>query len=206
MMKLNAVGAMTALTLSLVSAGAVAGPLEGDPGKAAPIADQLCASCHGKHGDSAVPGFPKLAGQTPEYLLHEMREYKRRHRDNAMMSHLMKHLSDQDLVNLALYYAQQKPTPAAVSQPELLAAGKKLYFNGNPDAGVTSCDGCHGENGHGSAQFPRLAGQNVAYILDQFKQYREGKRRFGMRPMLHEAQRMTQAEINAVAEYIASMP
>jgi cytochrome c553 len=88
----------------------------------------------------------------------------------------------------------------------LLPLGKKVYLEGNSDTGVPSCDGCHEENGAGSARFPRIAGQNVEYTLEQFRLYTTGKRPFGKKVMRTVAERLTEKEARAVAEYMASLP
>jgi cytochrome c553 len=180
--------------------------VKGDPAKAISIVEKVCVGCHGMDGNSPVPNFPKLAGHHADYLLHEMQEYKEHHRDNEMMSPLMQDLSSADMANLAVYFATQRSAPGAVTQPALLALGKKIYLEGNPDSGVPSCDGCHEENGAGSARFPRVAGQNPEYVLEQFRLYASGKRKFGKKVMRTVAERITEQEAKAVAEYIASMP
>jgi cytochrome c553 len=180
--------------------------VKGDPAKAVPIVEKVCVGCHGMDGNSPVPNFPKLAGHHADYLMHEMQEYKEHHRDNEMMSPLMQDLSNADMANLAIYFAAQKPAPGTVTQPDLLALGKKIYLEGNSDSGVPSCDGCHEENGAGSARFPRVAGQNPEYVLEQFRLYAGGKRKFGKKVMRTVAERLTEQEAKAVAEYIASMP
>jgi cytochrome c553 len=180
--------------------------VKGDPAKALPIVERLCAGCHGMDGNATAPTFPKLAGHFPEYLLHEMKEYKEQHRPNEMMAPSLDGLTDQDLANLAVYYAKQTPTPSPVNQPELLALGKKIYLEGNPKSGVPSCDGCHEENGAGTARFPRVAGQSQEYTLEQFRLYANGNRKFGKKVMRTVAERLTDQEAKAVAEYIASMP
>jgi len=196
--------------LSLFAGGiaisSAAGTVNGDPTKAAPVAERLCAACHGMDGNSPVPSFPKLAGLHPQYLLHELQEFKNHHRDNEMMSPLVQELSDADMANLALYYSAQKPTPDPVSDPTLLALGKKVYEEGNPESGLPACDGCHEVDGEGSDRFPRVAGQHADYVLEQFRLYAAGQRKFGKKVMRTVAERITEQEAKAVAEYIASMP
>ena len=81
-----------------------------------------------------------------------------------------------------------------------------IYLEGNPVSGVPSCDGCHEENGYGSPRYPRVAGQNQEYTLEQFRLYATGHRKFGKKVMRTVAERITEQEAKAVAEYIASMP
>ena len=177
----------------------------GDPAKAESIVTEACAGCHGQDGNSPVPNFPKLAGQTAEYLLREMKEFKQEHRQSEVMAPFIATLTDQDMANLALYFAAQKPTPGEVTKPELLALGKKIYLEGNPDSGVPSCDGCHEEDGAGSDQYPRVAGQNVEYTMEQIKLYATHVRKNGKRVMRIVAERLTEKEAEAVAQYLASM-
>jgi cytochrome c553 len=179
---------------------------KGDPGRGATLMAERCAGCHGSDGNSVAANFPKLAGQPAEYLLHEIGEYKHHHRESELMQPAVADLTEQDMADLAVFLTAQKPAPGVVTDPSLLALGKKIYFEGNSDTGVPSCDGCHEENGAGSARFPRVAGQNVEYVLEQFRLYVSGKRPYGKKVMRTVAERLTEKEARAVAEYMASMP
>lgn len=179
--------------------------IHGDPTLAEPIVTSACAGCHGQDGNSPVPNFPKLAGQTAEYLLREMKEFQQEHRQSEVMAPFIANLSEQDLANLAVYFAAQTPSPGEVTKPELLALGKKIYQEGVPDTGVPSCDGCHEENGAGSGRTPRIAGQNVEYTLEQIKLYADHVRKNGKKVMRTVAERLTAEEAEAVAQYLASM-
>jgi cytochrome c553 len=189
-----------------IATSMAAQPVKGDPAKALPIIEQSCAACHGMDGNSPVPNFPKLAGQHFEYLLHELQEYKSEHRVNELMAPLVKDLSKEDMINIAAYFAAQSPAPGVVTEPGLLALGKKIYMEGNPANGLPSCEGCHEENGAGSPRYPRVAGQNVEYTLEQFRLSAAGTRKFSKKVMRVVAERTTEQEIRAVAEYMASMP
>jgi cytochrome c553 len=197
------------LGLALAFAGmtvAIAGPaVKGDPARGAALMAERCAACHGPDGNSPAPNFPKLAGQHAEYLLHELEEYQQHHRESEMMQPIVAALSPDEMADLAVFLSAQKPTPGTVTDPSLLALGKKVYLEGNSDTGVPSCDGCHEEDGGGSARFPRVAGQNVEYVLEQFRLYTAGKRKFGKKVMRTVAERLSEQEARAVAEYMASM-
>jgi cytochrome c553 len=173
---------------------------------AAKIADEVCAGCHSADGNSVIPNFPKLAGQQKVYLLRELKDYKSGKRVSEIMAPMVANLSDDDLSNLAAYYAKQKPAPGVAGNPKLLSVGKNLYLKGNSKTDVPSCDSCHEEDGSGSGKFPRVAGQHVDYSLDQFRLYATGKRTNGARVMQAVAERMSEEETLAVAEYMASMP
>jgi len=166
----------------------------------------LCAGCHGADGNSVATAFPKLAGQQKKYLLRELMDFKSGKRASEIMAPVMATLSENDLTELAAYYARQKPAPGVAGDPALLALGKDLYLKGNSKTDVPSCESCHDETGNGDGKFPRVAGQHVDYTLDQFRLYAAGKRTNGARVMQAVAERMSEQEARAVAEYIASMP
>ncbi len=198
---------MTTQTLLLIAA--LASPLAaqaGDAAKAISLAGNLCAACHGEDGNSAIPNFPKLAGQQAVYLLRELKDYKSGRRQNEVMGPLVSGLTDEDLANLAAFYASQKPAPGTVTEPSLLPVGKTLYLKGNAASDIPSCESCHEVDGSGSGKFPRVAGQNVEYLLEQFRLYAAGKRTNGTRVMRTIAERMSEKETRAVSEYMASMP
>lgn len=178
----------------------------GDAAKAVSLAGNLCASCHGEDGNSLVPAFPKLAGQQAVYLLRELKDYKSGKRVSEIMAPIVAGLTDEDLPNLAAYYASQKAAPGTVTEPALLPVGKTLYLKGNSKSGIPSCESCHDESGAGDGKFPRVAGQNVEYALEQFKLYAAGKRTNGTKVMQTIAERMTEQETRAIAEFMASMP
>ena len=174
--------------------------------KATNLATEVCAGCHGADGNSMIAAFPKLAGQQKVYLLRELKDYKSGKRVSEVMAPLVANLSEDELTQLAAYYAKQKPTAGIVGDAKLLAIGKELYLKGNSKTDVPSCDSCHEEDGSGSGKFPRVAGQHVEYALDQFRLYATGKRTNGARVMQAVASRMSEEETRAVAEYMASMP
>lgn len=197
---IKAIVAMAGIASSIALTGAV------QAADATAIANEVCAGCHGADGNSIATTFPKLAGQQKVYLLRELKDYKSGKRVSEIMAPLVATLSDDDLSNLAAYYAKQKAAPGVVGDAKLLSVGKNLYLKGNSKTDVPSCDSCHEEDGSGSGKFPRVAGQHVDYALDQFRLYATGKRTNGSRVMQAVAERMSEEETRAVAEYMASMP
>lgn len=181
-------------------------PAQGDPGRGATLFDERCAACHGTQGQGGQPGHPRLAGQFAGYLQAELKAYRDGQRPSPVMQGLAQALTDAQAADLAAYLAGRKPAPGVVGDTSLLALGKKVYLEGNPATGVPSCDGCHEEGGEGSARFPRLAGQDVAYTLEQFRLYAAGQRPYGKKVMRTIAERLSEAEARAVAEYLASLP
>jgi len=179
----------------------------GDPAKAQPIANQICAACHGADGNSPLPMNPSLAGQLPEYLFKQLIEFKSGNRNNAVMTGMVAALSADDMRNLAAYYAAQKPGEPAAKDKDLAAHGRKLFRGGNVVAGVAACAGCHSPNGAGiPSQYPRLAGQHPEYVAAQLKAFRAGERANDANNMMRAvAARLTDTEIAAVAEYLSGL-
>lgn len=206
-MRIDKSFASAALVLSTlgISMTIAAPALNGDPAKGKAIAAENCAGCHGADGNSEVPTFPKLAGQHAIYLVKEMKDYKSGHRISEIMLPVMANLSEQDMIDLALYYSKQKPTAAEATKPELIPLGKKIYLEGNTKSGVPSCDGCHEEDGTGSAKFPRVAGQHADFTVEELQRYASGKRVYASKVMRTVAERLTPEEAAAVAQYMASM-
>ncbi|MEY3201433.1 MAG: hypothetical protein RIR70_983, partial [Pseudomonadota bacterium] len=146
-----------------------AAPAKPDLAKARETATQMCAACHGADGNSAIPANPKLAGQVPEYLHKQLRNFKSvdgkpAERANAVMGGMVASLSDDDMKGLALYYAGQKAKPGQAKNQATVELGQKLYRAGDSTRGLPACAACHGPVGAGiPAQYPRLAGQYAEY-------------------------------------------
>lgn len=195
-------------TSLLAAAAGAAALLLATPGAATTeelIATQ-CSACHGAGGQGVVPTFPKLAGQQAAYLAKELDDYLARKRRNDPMENALTDVKAGDVAALAAYYAAQKPAPGKVEDAALAAAGKKLYESGNDATGVAACAACHGDRGEGSGTYPRLAGQYQAYLIQTLNDFKSGARRNDQSRMMRVvAQRMTESEIKAVAEYIAGL-
>lgn len=125
---------------------------------------QACESCHGKNGNSVMPGIPSLAGQQPLYFIAATQAYLTGIRDIETMEQSLRGLSRTDIEKLALYYASQ--VPAAHTAP----------VEGDPEAGKilsAQCGGCHGGGGVShDASTPSLAGQDPLYLANAAKAYR----------------------------------
>jgi len=199
--RILAMGIGLALALSAAQA-----QVKGDATKAKGLVDTVCIACHGADGNGPVPMFPRLAGQSAEYLLKQMQDFKNNKRPGEIMAPNVANLSLDDMANLALFFAGQKALPAPVGDPALVARGKKFFDDGNTVSGVPACSGCHGANGEGSPLYPRIAAQHVEYTIEQIKQFASGKRKNDKRLMQAVASRMSEDETKAVAQYLASLP
>lgn len=198
---------IAATVVAFISVTAAVAAEFGDPAKAQPIANQICAACHGADGNIPLPMNPSLAGQHPEYLFKQLNEFKSGSRNNAVMMGMVAGLSGEDMRNLAAYYAAQRPGEITAKDKELVAQGRKLFRGGNAAIGVAACAGCHSPNGAGiPSQYPRLAGQHPEYAVAQLKAFRAGERANDANNMMRAvAARLTDKEIAAVAEYLAGL-
>ncbi len=169
------------------------------------IVQGVCAACHGADGNSAISLNPKLAGQHPEYLLKQLTNFKEGTRANAVMSGMVANLTPVDMQNLATYFSTQKQTLAKAKTNGVGSLGEKIYRGGIAKTNVPACAACHGANGAGMPkQFPRLAGQHADYTYQQLKTFRTGER--ANAPMMMAiAAKMTDAEMQAVADYMQGM-
>jgi cytochrome c553 len=187
-------------------AHAMAAPL-GDAAKGQATAAGICAACHGADGNSLIPLNPTLAGQHPEYLYKQLRNYKSGERQNPIMQGMAATLSEEDMRNVSAYFASQKPRQGSAGDVKPATVGQKLYRGGNTKTGVVPCAGCHSPTGAGiPAQYPRLQGQNAQYTIAQLQAFRGGQRANDSGSMMRSiAGKLTDAEMAAVAEYVAGL-
>ena len=172
-----------------------------------------CGACHGADGNSAAPAFPKLAGQGQIYLVKQMKDIRDGARPVPTMAGQLDGKSDQDLADIAAFYAAQ-PGSGGQTNPELLALGKKVYRSGVAERSVAACNACHSPTGQGNAPagFPALAGQHAEYIATPLRAYRKGYEDPSGRTNDGDAKIMrttafglSDGEIDAVASYIAGL-
>ena len=203
---------MSYLRASMLLVTALATPVlaqgvKADPAKGQTIAAGVCAACHGTDGNSPIPSYPNLAAQHPEYLVKQLRHYKTGARPNAIMNGIPASLSDQDMLDVAGYYAAQKPRQGGARDAKLAIAGQRLYRGGDAKREIAACAGCHSPSGAGiPAQYPRLKGQHAEYTITQLKAFRAGERANDENAMMRAVTaRMTDADIAAVAEYVQGL-
>jgi cytochrome c553 len=200
--------AFAALAACATLAWGQAKPVKPDVDKGQKIATGVCAACHGADGNSQLPANPKLAGQAPEYLAHQLADFKENKvRKNAVMFGMASPLSPEDMVNVAAYFGAQKPKEGMARSKETLALGQKLYRGGDVARGLPACASCHGATGAGiPAMYPRVAGQFAEYTESQLKLFRAGERANDPNKMMRSiAVKLSDAEMHAVADYIAGL-
>lgn len=168
---------------------------------------KLCASCHNKDGNSTVPAWPSIAGQSPKYFMEQLKAFKAGAtgpRFDPVMEGILGPLSMEELEPLATYFSNQ--TVAVGATPEaFVALGEQIYRGGNPKTGVPACAACHEARGVGNplAGFPALSGQQPDYMIQQLNNFRTGLRKNDPNAMMQDiAKRMSDEEIKAVANYV----
>lgn len=185
---------------------------KGDAGRGQAVASTVCGACHGADGNSQLAVNPKLAGQHPEYLVKQMKNFKaadgkQPERVNAVMNGMIAAYDENQMRDMAAYFAQQKQTGGAAKSQATVELGQRLYRGGDAAKGLPACAACHGPAGAGiPAQYPRIAGQHTEYTEAQLKAFRDEARVNDPNKMMRMvAARMSDKEIKAVADYIAGL-
>lgn len=195
--------AASAATASAADAPAAAAKPDLAKGQATSTA--VCAACHTSDGSRGAPANPILQGQHPEYLVKQLSEFKADKRPSPIMKGFASMLSEQDMKNVAAFYAAKQAKPGFAKNKELVTLGEKIYRGGLADRSIAACAGCHGPSGSGMpSQYPRLAGQHAEYIEAQMVAFRSGARANNQQ-MTDVASKMSDKEIKAVADYLAGL-
>jgi cytochrome c553 len=213
--------------LALSSLAAIAQtPGEGDISRGLD-ASKICVACHGQRGISEQDNYPHLHGQHRTYLLREMRAFRDGTRHDPIMSPMLANLSDQDLIDIAAYYASfntilgsetpiapttrgPMPTPATTTAAEQIpmatdSAQPAMATAGDPQTGLTKairCRACHGADGRGTApNHPNLNGQHADYLAAQLRAFRDGHRKDSI--MTNLARPLSDQDILDIAAFYA---
>lgn len=202
------------------SAAAAAPPVTPDPyrdgsAQAGATKAAVCFSCHGPDGNSQSPMFPRLAGQNAVYIAQQLHLFKAGIRPNPVMQPMASGLSDQDIDNLAVFFAAQTPT-GLEADPSYWKAGEALYLHGDAAHGVPGCVACHGPLGRGNpaAGYPALEAQQAVYVVTELQQYANGTRYTGANAttatpngiiMFDIAKHLTPEEMRDVASYVQGL-
>lgn len=175
----------------------------------------VCFSCHGPDGNSQNPVWPRLAGQNAVYIAEQLHLFRAGVRKNPVMQPMAAGLSDQDIDNLAVFFASQTPT-GLEADPSYWKAGRALYLDGDAAHGVPGCVACHGPLGRGNpaAGYPALEAQQSVYVVSQLQSYANGTRYSGPDAttatpnsiiMFDIAKQLTPEEIRDVASYVQGL-
>ena len=168
-----------------------------------------CGACHGADGNSVNPAWPSLAGQHATYIVDQLKAFKNNRRSNPLMMGQVMSLSDQDMVDLAVYFSEQTRAPKAVADASLVDKGEALYRGGNKERGTPACMACHGPTGSGNpaASYPSISGQHATYSAAQLHAYANGERKSdgGTRVMRDIAKTLDADDITAIASYMQGL-
>lgn len=160
---------------------------------------EKCTACHGPNGNSTVAQFPILAGQSARYIFLELRDFKEGRRENAVMQPLVKDLSRDDMLDIAAYFAAQRPAYNGFKpDPAKFARGKAK-------AEETLCSMCHLGELKGQNEVPRLAGQHHDYIVKQLQDFKAGRRTNDAGTMSSVSKTLGEQDMDDLAHYAASL-
>ncbi len=156
----------------------------------------VCRHCHGVGGNSVLPEVPNLASQNAGYLLEQMNKFVQGQRkSSAFMEGMIKALTPEERINIALFLSRQPVAPKPAGARNV--AGKSLYDK--------LCVSCHGASGTGTHTIPRLAGQQVTYLEDSLKRYRNGNGERIDPRMAAYTRNLKDADIQNLAAYLATL-
>jgi cytochrome c553 len=193
---------MVAVALMAAGGARAAGDATAGQQKSAP-----CQACHGTDGNSAVGMYPNIAGQNASYITVQLKALRDGQRKDPVMSPMAANLSDQDIADLAAYFASQKVKLGSVPD-NAVAPGGLIYRAGDSKTGVPACMACHGPTGtgNGPAGWPALSGQHPEYITKQLGLYASGERSTDINGIMRDvASRMSKTEIDAVSQYVSGL-
>jgi cytochrome c553 len=173
---------------------------------AADLVAQRCSTCHGAQGQSSSPIFPSLAAQNPQYLVKQLNDFKAKKRVSDSMAPQVADLSDDNIAELAAFFAAKPAKVNRVSEVDLLPVGSYIYTKGNSWSGLPACANCHGDKAQGTVTLPRLAGQNARYLMSQLKDFNQRARTNDNAAMRLVASRLTEMESKTVADYLSQLP
>jgi cytochrome c553 len=184
--------------------GTTAAWAQADEARAKKIVGGSCFLCHGELGESTSEIFPRLAGQHAEYVAKQLAAFKSGQRKSTAMAEMVAKLTPDEMLALGKYYEKMPTSAEPAKDPQLAAMGQYIYEKGNKYSGVPACMSCHGPDAKGTAQLPRLAHQYSGYIHNQLKSFNKRERTNDNAVMHAVAEKMTELEMAAVAEYVSS--
>lgn len=160
---------------------------------------EACVACHGAAGNSAAGLFPILAGQTARYTYWQLKDYKEGRRQDPVMSPIAAALSRDDMLDIAEYFAAQKPGATGFKvDPAKVAAGREK-------ASEVLCTMCHLGGFAGQNEVPRVAGQHPEYVVRQLKAFKERSRTNDAGNMTAVAQTLSEQDMENLAHYLANL-
>ncbi|MCK5725983.1 MAG: cytochrome c4 [Thiotrichaceae bacterium] len=168
---------------------------------------KTCVACHGADGNSTNPIWPKIAGQNASYIEKQLNDFKIDKRKDPLMKGIVAALSTQDMADLAAYFSAQGTKPGVADETKV-ELGRAIYKGGNLQTKVSACSACHSPTGQGNpaAKYPSVSGQHVKYLVKQLQAFKSGERANDAPSIMRDiAEKMSDAEIDAVAEYMSGL-
>lgn len=159
---------------------------------------QMCFSCHGENGLSISTDIPSLAAQPSLSITYQLIQYRGQQRKGGGMETIAIPLNDQDIRDIAAYYAALPSPSAKPGNAEKIAKGAQI-------SGAQYCNSCHGSQLQGQKHIARLAGQSPDYLITQLKNIRSGSRVDMDGTMGSAARGLSDDDIEALAAYAASL-
>ncbi|MCC2616910.1 cytochrome c4 [Aestuariibacter halophilus] len=206
---MKTLGLIFCLTLGVAGQALAQGDAQAGKEKSA-----TCAACHGNDGNSMIDMNPKIAGQHAGYLVKQLKEFKlaaetggAEGRNNAVMNGMAAPLSEQDMLDLAAYFASQDMSQGSTPE-DVIAKGEALYRGGDADRGITACIACHGPRGNGMAlaDFPDISGQHPTYLKAQLEAFRSGQRANDLNGMMRDiAMKLSDEDIEILSKYLGGL-
>ena len=173
-----------------------------------------CAACHGADGNAPVTMYPKIAGQHAEYIYKQLKEFKlgmtsggKEGRMDPVMSGMAMPLSDQDMKDLAAYFASLNMSEGSTPE-DVVEVGQMLYKAGDAERGIPACAACHGPRGNGTslAGFPKVSFQHPEYVKSQLEKFRDGTRANDHNGMMSDiAKKLTDKDIEVLSKYLGGL-
>ena len=192
--------------LKLAIAAIVASAFSAAPAGADSAAVRNCTWCHGTDAQGYTVA-PRLAGQRPQYIMSQIVSFHQHTRDNPFSRQYMwsavAALDPGTARDLANYFASIPPRPANDGDAALAARGKRIFMDGIPEANIVSCYACHGPNGEGIRDIPRLGGLAYFYVKARLEQWGKGYHSTPGSPMPMVASHLGPDEIGALASYLS---
>ncbi len=168
-----------------------------------------CTACHGAEGNSTLPTWPNIAGQSASYIVAQLNAFKGGLRTDPLMAPQAMMLSDEDMRNVAVYFESLPAAAMSVANPATVSKGEALYRGGNADSDIPACLACHGPTGRGNpaANYPAVQGQHATYTAKQLRDYASGGRTSdGRTRMMRDiASRLSADDIEALASYVQGL-
>ncbi|WP_456448773.1 c-type cytochrome [Thiolapillus sp.] len=172
---------------------------------ARPIVKEKCRLCHGEEGEASSAIYPRLAGQNRIYLVKQLKNFRDGLRKNEPMNEMTAGLKDNEIEALAEYFSAKPPLSHQIRDKMLASVGEYIFRKGNKYSGIPACKSCHGENGEGNEELPRLAGQHRRYVSDQLQAFGARVRTNDNAIMHTVASKLTEMEREAVALYVSGL-